>query len=180
MSYLLTNNNAAAPSTPAAGKLAIYSKTDKQLHFKDENGTEWAVAVQPAVYQATPSNPTGTTNTGGLMMGLAGAITPIVTGRVLIQISGTIKNSGSGDGANVQIRTGTGGAPANAAALTGNTAGGLVKFVTAAANQSAPFSIQAIVTGLTLSTAIWIDVGLAAVTAGTASITDVSISAFEL
>ncbi len=133
-----------------------------------------------ASYQATPADPTGTTNTTGLMMGLAGAITPNVTGKVLIHISGDIASDTSGDGANVQIRTGTGTAPANAAALTGTAAGGLVKFVAAANAQKAPFSLSAIVSGLTISTAIWIDVGLAAVTGGTATIKDISISAIEV
>ena len=139
------------------------------------------LAIRPQTAQSSPADPTGTTNTTGLMMGLAGAITPQVTGKVLIMISGTIANaSGIADGANVQLRYGTGTAPANAAALTGTTIGGLVKYVAATTAEKAPFALQGIISGLTLNTAIWIDVGLAAVTAGTATVKDISITAFEL
>jgi hypothetical protein len=49
----------------------------------------------------------------------------------------------------------------------------------AAAAQRLPFSLNAVVTGLTPATAYWIDVGLAAVTGGTAAIKNVSISVVE-
>lgn len=143
------------------------------------------IAVQPQVSQSSPSDPTGTTNTTGLMMGMAGAITPRMTGRILITISGDISNDTADDGAKVQARYGTGTAPTNAAALTGTTCGGLV-----VANSTVPgagtlamrdpFSVQCIATGLTVGTAYWIDAGLAAITGGTATIKNVSITAFEL
>lgn len=132
-----------------------------------------------AVTQSAPADPTGTTNTTGLMMGLAGTITPTTT-RILVTISGTIANGTATNGAQVQIRTGTGAAPANAAALTGTTAGALVQFTQALAAQKVPFCCSAIITGLTVGTARWIDVGLAAITAGTATITGVSITAHDI
>lgn len=135
----------------------------------------------PSIYQASPSDPTGTTNTSGLMMGLGGFIVPKKTGNVHITISGTITNNTGGDGANVQLRYGTGAIPANAGALTGTTVAGLVKFINPTAlTTKVPFMVQGIVTGLTLGTRYWIDTGLAAVTGGTASITDVGISAYEI
>lgn len=130
--------------------------------------------------QATPGAPTGTTNTSGLMMGLAGAVTPKSTGNLLILVSGTISNNTASDGAKVQIRYGTGTAPANAAALTGTTAGGMPQFVPpATGGLKVPFALNAVVTGLSVSTAYWIDVALAAITGGTASISDVSVSVIE-
>lgn len=135
-----------------------------------------------ALSQSSPSDPTGTTDTTGKMMGLAGSFTPTSTGRALIVISGDIANGSVNDGAQVQIRYGTGSAPANAAALTGTTAGGVVKY-NGASNTAAikfPFALNAIVTGLTVNTAYWIDIGLAAITAGTASIKDISISVVEV
>jgi len=145
----------------------------------------WQVALPgptpvAARTQASPSNPTGTTDTGGKMMGLAVAITPLLTGTVLILLSGAMASDTSGDGAKVQLRTGTGTAPANAAALTGTAAGGLVAFVAAASPQGVPVALQALVSGLTLGTAVWIDVGLAAVTGGTASLTALSVTAVEI
>ena len=132
-------------------------------------------------YQATPADPTGTADTTGDMMGLAGSITPRGTGTICITISGSMIQSTNTDGGKVQIRYGTGAAPANADALTGTAVGNLVILnMTTAASARLGWSCNAIVTGLTPATAYWIDVGLAAVTGGTASIKDVSISAFEL
>lgn len=38
MSRLTLNNNASDPSAPSAGKLFVYSKTDKQLYIEDDTG----------------------------------------------------------------------------------------------------------------------------------------------
>ena len=133
------------------------------------------------VAQATPSNPTGTTSTTGVMMGLAGAITPTYTGAILIMVSGDITNSTAADGAKVQLRFGTGTTPTNGAALTGTACGGLVQLTPVpAAATKIPFSLHCIVTGQTLATALWLDVSLAAITGGTASIADLSVTASEM
>lgn len=135
----------------------------------------------PALAQSSPADPTGTTSLTGVMMGLAGSITPTMTGRIRVVVCGTIFNANAiGDGANVQIRTGTGSAPANGDALTGTTAGGLSKYIAPTTACKVPFAVSAIVSGLTLNVARWIDVGLAATTAGTATITDLSVSAHEV
>jgi len=149
-------------------------------------------AVVPAqagttVYGPHPSNatqanvaaPAGTTSTTGLMMGLAGAIIPAHSGNVLLIVSGTLTNGTTGDGASLQIRYGTGTAPTNGAALTGTAVGNNIADNNPVTNKI-PFSVQAVVTGLTVGTAYWVDVGLTAITGGTASIATVSISALEL
>ena len=132
-----------------------------------------------AVSQASPSAPTGTNNTTGLMMGLAGAITPANT-RIFVTITGSVANDTAPNGAQVQIRYGTGTAPVNGAALTGTTAGSLQQFTLSLSGQKVPFSVSAVITGLTAGTAYWLDTGLAAITAGTATITQVSVSAFDI
>lgn len=133
-----------------------------------------------AASQATPSDPTGTTNTTGKMMGLAGAITPLTTGRVVLIASGDLASTLSGDGAKAQLRYGTGTAPTNGAALTGTAVGGLVTMLAAANNQRVPVSLQALVSGLAIATPVWIDVSLAAVTGGTATLQDMSLTAIEV
>jgi len=177
-------SNSAAPSTPGSGVTSVYVNAAKRLSTKDDAGTVIAYASEApsaAVTQSSPGNPAGTADLTGKMMGLAGTITPSSTGRVHITITGTIFNSGGvGDGANVQLRTGTGSAPANGDALTGTTAGGLVKYVAPTTACKVPFTVCAIVSGLSLAVARWIDVGLAAVTGGTAEVTDLSVTAFEL
>jgi hypothetical protein len=113
------------------------------------------------------------------MTGLAGSITPAYTGTIVI--SGAIASGTTGDGAKVQASYGTGGAPSNAATITGTQCGGRPIYTAAAAgSDKVPFSVNCVVTGLTVGTAYWIDATLAAVTGGTASIANVSVSAYEL
>jgi hypothetical protein len=126
--------------------------------------------------------PTGTANTtgDGVMMGLAGTITPAVSGTVLITISGDITNGTAGDGGMIHVRTGTGAAPSNAGVLAGTTCGSLQKYVSSPTTaDKVPFSKTCLVTGAALATPLWLDVSLAAITGGTATIADVDIVAIE-
>lgn len=140
--------------------------------------------VSPVVYTATPADPTGTTDTTGKMMGLAGAITPQITGRIVIMICGNLTNSTAtaGDGAKAQITYGTGTAPVNAAALTGTAVGNICSSVLerATASDLQAFYCQAWVTGLTAGTAYWLDIRLAAIVGGTGQAKNVSILAWEM
>ena len=131
--------------------------------------------------QSTPSNPTGTSSTAAqVMMGLAGSITPKATGKLTIIISGNITNSTAADGGKCQIRYGTGTAPTNGATATGTIAGGTPSLTATVGNSDTiPFSCQAIVTGLTVGTTYWVDLGLAANTGGTTSVANISISIQE-
>jgi len=146
------------------------------------NGTTWQstapASSSGATAQSTPADPTGTGSPTQVMMGLAGSITPVKSGKVLVVISGALNHSAGGTQTTIQIRYGTGSAPANGAAATGTTAGAAL--VTANANGGTPqsFVVNAVLSGLTLSTAHWLDLGLA--TAGpTASLKTISISALE-
>jgi hypothetical protein len=115
------------------------------------------------------------------MMGLAGVITPVRSGKVFVAISGRMNNSTVNNGCSLQIRYGTGASPANGAALTGTTIGGTAKLSgTAGAGFFYPFSLSAVITGLILGTAIWFDLEQYALTGGTASAANVGLSAFEL
>jgi hypothetical protein len=133
----------------------------------------------------TAAAPTGI-GTGGAVMGLGGAITPLYTGTVLFMISGDIANGTSADGGSVQIYYGTGSASANgtACASAGTTRTAIGQAVrqtpTSNANVKYPFALQAVVTGLTVGTAYWFDACVTAITGGTASIFDVTASAAEL
>jgi hypothetical protein len=161
--------------TPAVGE-EIYDTDQKATYIGDgttAGGTP--VAGQFARTAASPSAPSGTTSTTGLMMGLAVAITPLVSGNLEIKLVGSIANATATDGAKAQLRYGTGTAPANGAALTGTTSGSLVEATQLLAAQKVPFALLGYVSGLTLGTAYWVDVGLAAITGGTATITDLYI-----
>jgi hypothetical protein len=121
------------------------------------------------------------------MQGLAGSITPVASGRVLITISGyLISSSGTiNEGILYQISHGTGTAPVNAAALTGTQVGTAQEYTNpvavTAADVHVPFSIQAVVTGLSLNVAHWIDLAAKSVTgASLVGIAGVSITAIEI
>lgn len=135
--------------------------------------------------QATPSAPTGTTSTTAVMMGLAdglaaGSVTLQGSGRILIMLSGVMKNDTTADGVTVQLSYGTGTAPGNGDALTGTQVGAIVSFTALTGMLSSPFAVQAIVSGLTVGTTYWLDAAVKAVTAGTATISLLSLSAIEL
>ncbi len=177
----LTVTNGATPGTPGGGDTTVFVNTSKHLSTVNDAGlatTPW----EKTTTQTSPSDPTGTTNTTGLMAGIGASFTPTFSGNVLIVVSGNMTNSGAtaGQGAKAQIRLGTGTAPANGDALTG-TAYGTMQTGTLmrATADLIPFSIQAIVTGLVVATAYWIDLQVAALTSGTGQVKNLSVSAAE-
>ena len=162
-------NNTTAVTQAAANNSTKVATTA----YVDRGGT-------PNTYQATPSNPTGTTSASGVMMGLAGTLTPVTSTAISVTICGTTSNA-SAFGNAWQIRYGTGSAPANAAAPTGTAVGPLLTaaIISGSANQSYPFSVTAIITGLTVGTAYWLDLSLSS-TGGVASMINVGVSALEI
>ena len=133
-----------------------------------------------AISSHTAAAPTGTTSTTAVMMAAGSTITPVLSTRIMITISGQMANSTAGDGATVDVRYGTGTAPSNGAAVSGTLVGIAQTSTSVSAGQKSGFSISYIVTGLTISTAYWFDVSLMAVTGGTATITGVSATAMEV
>lgn len=142
-----------------------------------------SAAAQSVV--AAPTAPASTT--AFTMQGLGVSITPIRTGVLLITISGTALAATvtAGDGIAAQISYGTGAAPVNGATLTGTQIGAVQEnanpTTVIAADVRVPFAVQAVVTGLALGTAYWID--LAAKSLGTASsgsLSAISVSAVEV
>mgnify|MGYP001590177998 FL=1 len=130
--------------------------------------------------QSTPADPTGTTSTTAVMMGLAGSLTALGSLRFLIMLSGDCSNNTTADGVDVQLSYGTGAAQANGGALAGTQIGGKVRFTALTGVLTVPFALQAVVSSLTLGTAYWIDAAVNAVTAGTASISNLSLTVVEL
>lgn len=171
--------NQATPATPASGKTTIFATSGGVVSQVNDAGVVKALGGGGASYQATPADPTGTTSTTGVMMGLAGAITPASSGRIRITISGDVQNNTNGSGFKLGAYYGTGSAPANAAAITGTLSGAVPVGTVAAANQRIPFTLVVIVTGLVLGTAYWIDLMLGAVTSGTVAAKNITISATE-
>ncbi len=181
---VLVLSEGATPSTPASGLVKVFINASGQLCTVDDMGTVVIYAEVPTTYaysQYNPGDPTGTaTASPGVMMGLSAMITPAVSGRVQITVTGTIANATAiGDGADARLRYGTGAAPANGDAVSGTTAGGLVKYVASTTAGKVPFALSAIVTGLTVGVAYWIDVSLGQTVGGTATIKDLSVASVE-
>ena len=115
--------------------------------------------------------PTGPASTTQTMAGMGGApanctFTPSRNGRVLIMFTGTIilpVNSTAGTGLILQMRYGTGAAPANGDAVIGTAAGsgttasvGILQGASLTA--SFPFMLCAVLTGLVVGTTYWADI----------------------
>lgn len=132
---------------------------------------------------ATPGNPTGTTSTSVVAMGLGAScnIAPVYKTSIFFSISGVITNNTTSDGAYGSVYVGTGSAPSNAGSLSGSTQLNTNMGVLAVTGGgiSIPFTWQGTLTGLTLGTTYWFDAGLRAVTGGTASINSVTCTAME-
>lgn len=130
-----------------------------------------------------PANQTGNATATLKMNGLGAAaapctITPLSTGRVTFNINGNVTNSIILDGAQLILVYGTGTAPANAAAATGTVISATQTPAVPVAAQNQGFSITGSATGLSL-VATWFDLQISDVTGGTASVTNITCSAFE-
>lgn len=176
-SRLLVQNPGATFNYIVAGS-AIASNQQLTLPLIRQTET---VAVVPQKLFSVVGDPAATTNVTGVMMGLAGSITPQVTGSIRITIMGTIRNATNNRGGAYRIYTGTGAAPINGAALTGTAQGTLTTMNLSSNQDRVPFMITADANSFTLGTAIWIDLSLAAAGgAGTVSIFNVTITATEV
>lgn len=182
--------NGVAPSTPSSGLVDIFANATKQVGFKDDAGNtllhpvireDEIAAVKPQVGTIGVAAPTGNVSTVAKMMGLAGALTPQVTGRVLVIITGVALNAtAAGDGTSITGKYGTGSAPANAAASTGSTFGLQQHFVASTTAGQQGFTCIGVISGLTLNTPVWFDLEVVAVTAGGSTLKDVQGVMIEL
>lgn len=148
----------------------------------------------PGAVQTTAAAPSGAANTTGLMAGLGiqtnpWALTPKVTGRVLIMISGSMGTAATAETCGVTLYYGTGTAPSNGAAITGTAIGTILTFVTLTNMLRSPFAAHAIIEGLavpsinsvgatTAATPVWFDVAQKA-SAGTVTLTLLNLTAIE-
>lgn len=171
----VTSSAGSAATTLAAGSASVLSSGTLPQARLPTPATPATIAAQ---------NPTGTSSTASRkLMGLGGTatITPTRTGKVLIVANFRIANSnGAGAGGIGQIYYGTGTAPANGDAVSGTAVGTVFAMTAPSAGAFETMSLTAVVTGLTLSTAYWVDLGIAATSAGTLTVSEVVITLIEL
>jgi hypothetical protein len=159
-----TTYNNAVPTTkgglPTGGTVG-------QLLVKNTSTNYDASFKTPASAQTGLVSTVGTSSTTGVMAGVAASFTPATTGRALIICSGYMNVSAQGSVGVLNIRYGTGTAPAHGAAPTGTVLNSSQAIgTTSTASWGMPFSVQVVVTGLTVGTTYWLDV-LYSVGAGT-------------
>lgn len=133
---------------------------------------------------ATSASPAGNVSTTEKAMGLGATFTytPTRTGKVLVWVCGVALNSTAVDsGTTVTGRYGTGTAPVNGATTGLGTAFGLSQhFVASTTAGQQGFTVLGSITGLALSTAVWFDLSLLAVTSGGATVKDVQFAVLEV
>jgi hypothetical protein len=172
------------PGAPASGTGRLTVDSSGNLEQTLNGGSAVKLIGTGAAAATTPADPTGNATTTLTMMGLAGTFTPVRSGRMYLSISGNLTNSTAtaGDGARAQLSYGTGSAPANAAALTGTQVGAIVTSVLerATASDLQGFSVQWVLTGLTIGTTYWYDLALSAVVGGTGQAKNLTMVDFEL
>jgi hypothetical protein len=124
----------------------------------------------------------GTTSLTYKMQGFGLWITPsaLGTGKELIIMSGTMSSTLTGDGAKCIIAIDTGFPPSNGDPPSGTEYGNFAEMNLAGGNgQQVPFSCSALAI-LTPGTTYWVDLKLEAITGGTATLPNVSVSWTEL
>jgi hypothetical protein len=200
-------NYASAPGSPKLGQ-EYYDTTVNMLFFWNgtiwrtsdpSGGTTGQVLAKntgtnydygwktfASAQVSSPSNPPAVTSTTGLHVGFGTAtygpftFTPTVSGKVLIIVYAVTSGGTAAATVTTGLRYGTGTAPNNAAAPAGTATSSMVRGGTGyVANQVVPEALTWLATGLTLNTAYWVDLVLAA-TAGTAMATGGFFSAVEL
>lgn len=159
--------NVVVSGTPSANQIAQWTSSTQI------QGVGFGTLQLTSAHQsASATNPAGTTNTTGVMMGMGTTckVTPATTGRVRFTIIGNVTNNNSSKNTTVQGRYGTGSAPSNAAALTGTLFdNGRTYTTTAVGSPFSAFAVEGIISGLTLSTQVWYDASVATNDSGTTS-----------
>lgn len=171
------------------GKLAYQVDNQSYYRLTAVGATPTWVLVAGASGAVLPStaaySPSGTTNTSFFMLGLGAAaggsavITPVKTGNIYVTICGGWFNNTANDGVTGKIAYGSGTPPAHHAAAQGTVVGGVQEHNVLNANEIGAMSLSAVITGLTLGTAYWLDLQYAAMIGGTAACRFITVCAFE-
>jgi hypothetical protein len=143
-------------------------------------------SVQAAPAGFNPANPTGTSSTSLVMMGLGGkcSYTPTGSGHVLVNVTGGFSTQISAANVSLGGRYGTGTGPAHGAAATGIRYGGstdqLFRQPALSGSAVVPFALTALLS-LTENSTYWFDLVLCTSNSSDiASVQNISITLAEL
>ena len=185
---VLQETSAGVPSWVAAGTGTVTSAIITASGGLNVSGTctittsgtcNVANSFNQQLASAYGISPTGTNNATGVMMGIGCAAPPSYSTRMLIAMTGQFTSATGSINATAGLRFGTGGSPANCAALTGTLKATKTGTI-AGANFQTPFYIQAVISGLTPATNYWIDLSLSTGSGSVVSVTNVDCFLLEM
>lgn len=162
-----------APLSKGTAGQAIYSGGASGI-------SNWKASTGVQVTSATLNY--GTTSTAQVHAGLGSSwtFTPATTGNVLL-LAQCLASSSTVDGYGMQIRYGTGAAPAQGAAATGTAVGiGSIVSVAPGGGDQSTLNCSYFLSGLTVGTTYWADLGVYAITGGTATFAAADVKAIEI
>ena len=138
-------------SSSSAGSATTYSRGDHK------HGLPQEALNKPT--QFTPANTTGINTTTVEMLGYGATVTfkPSVTGNIKVNVTGVALGTAQNN-ATLQLRYGTGAAPANGTAATGTQIVGFTLINFPASGNL--YFLQGIATGLTVGTTYWFDIAI--------------------
>ena len=168
-----------------------------RIAYQSDTGQFWRLTgIAPVTWQAVSPGPalayahlqTGQVSPAatsapspGVMMGLAGVITPTATGKIFATIAGTMGDTVANKTPALQMRFGTGSPPVNGAGGAPGTLIGAQEIVTGnMTNNLSPFSVCGVIMGAALGVPLWLDLQLWTSPGGIAVVVGASVSAFEL
>ena len=131
-----------------------------------------------AINFTSSSNKTGTASYN--MLGDGVTLTPIITGRASITVSGYAMQDTSSSGGAIQIRQITGGCPSNGNAVTGTALGSNIKTTMISSTFKIPFSITVQTTGLSINQKYCFELSQQSITSGTFTVFNVMWAAQEI
>ena len=158
--------------------------TDLQTDVQDIDDEIVVIkARQMAAMSQTSDDPPNTSSSTFVTAGLNIVFTPSGSTRGLFTAEGSLGNGSNNATSQLQMIYGAGTPPNAGTDITqtnGTLVGAPVAITTTKAGESRPFSVTAVITGLTPQSAYWIGAAFCAVSGGTAQLSEVTITAFEL
>lgn len=174
--YNYTNEKNLQPNAD----MVLTPATGKKVSVTGDLTVSGAVRSSAATLQVTPSNPAATSSTTDVMMGLGGVckITPVNGTRAHIEFHIGVANGAIANATVLQVRYGTGTAPANGVGVAGTALGAAITVSSPGASFQANAVLGGVITGLTPGTQYWFDVAMH-VQANTSTIQAIDCNAFE-
>jgi hypothetical protein len=181
-STILNFSDLTGQATVAQGGLNTSTAPTAGQQIRASSATAYGPVTTTFAF-STPVNiaALATTSTS-IMGGLAGSITPKYSGTVYVVLCFRGSTGTAGAYCYAQLRYSTGTAPIKGATLIGTPVGNASysQTVGSSVNSSTGMSCQAIITGLTVNTAYWIDIAIGSSASVNTSLSDFSLAIIEL